>query len=138
MSNKNNSLFPKKSNVFNNSLIPNPLKNNLINKPKTTRAATIKETDKEYLVEVPAPNMQKEDFQIQLSNDVLTIKGETSQASQNKDANNRTNMSFNYQSFQKSFKVDESIVDQDNIEVTYTDGVLNIVLPKNEDNIQAF
>lgn len=138
MPNEKNSLFPKNSKFFNKPVF-NPIKNKSLSKPNTRSSATITENDNEYLVKMEAPGMAKEDFQIRLQNNVLTIKGETTQTSQNKDANNRTSASFNYKSFNRSFKVDESIVDQDNIEVTYTEeGVLNIVIPKNEDDIQTF
>ncbi|MFK7798750.1 MAG: Hsp20/alpha crystallin family protein [Aureispira sp.] len=137
MPNEKNSLFPKNSKFFNKPVF-NRTNNKPFNKPKARSSATITENDNEYLVKMEAPNMQKEDFQIGLSNNVLTVKGATTQASQNKGANNRTKTSFSYQSFNRSFKVDESIVDQDNIEVTYTDGVLNIVIPKNEEDIQTF
>ena len=138
MPNKKNSLFPQKSNVFNNNLVPKPFGNKIFKKSNNASSPSIKENDNEYLVEMPAPGMEKEDFQIQINNNVLTIKGEKKQVSQNTDTNNRTRSSFSYQSFNRSFKIDESIVDQDKIEITYTDGVLNVVIPKNEDDIQTF
>ena len=75
-----------------------------------------------------------EDFipnSIELDNNVLVISSETS--NNVSDENLRLN-EFNYSSFQRSFKVPES-VNLDKIKGTYKNGILKILLPKKKDSI---
>ncbi|HJO71213.1 MAG TPA: Hsp20/alpha crystallin family protein, partial [Flavobacteriaceae bacterium] len=77
------------------------------------------------------PGMKKDDFSIELDNNVLIISSETSNNVSNE--NLRLN-EFNYSSFQRSFKVPES-VNLDKIKGNYKNGILKILLPKKKDSI---
>jgi len=93
-------------------------------------AVNISEKDETYTVSVAAPAMKKDDFKIDLDGDVLTISGEQEKTNENQDERyNRRE--YNYSSFCRSFTLPEE-VKRDEIEARYEDGVLNIVLPKNE------
>jgi len=93
-------------------------------------AVNISEKDETYNVSVAAPGMKKDDFKIDLDGDVLTISGEQEKTNENQDERyNRRE--YNYSSFCRSFTLPEE-VKRDEIEARYEDGVLNIVLPKNE------
>ena len=75
--------------------------------------------------------MKKDDFSIELDNNVLIISSETSNNVSNE--NLRLN-EFNYSSFQRSFKIPES-VNLDKIKGNYKNGILKVLLPKKKDSI---
>ena len=104
------------------------------NQRPQTPAANIKETEVDFKVELAAPGLKKEDFNISVEDDVLTIKSERS--SETKDENERyTRKEFTYSSFTRSFTLPEA-VKKDEISAAYTDGVLTINVPKNTEELQ--
>lgn len=91
----------------------------------------IKETEKDYVVEVVAPGLNKEDFKVNLEDNLLTVsfeKKEEQKAENEKVIRNE----YKYQTFKRSFTVDEKI-DADNISAQYVNGVLTLNLPKREE-----
>ena len=104
--------------------------NNGFEKTLSVPAVNITENDGRYNVSVAAPGMKKDDFKINLDGNVLTISAEKEETTEEKDKQyNRRE--YNYSSFSRSFTLPEE-VKQDKIEAKYEDGVLNLVLPKNE------
>jgi HSP20 family protein len=95
-------------------------------------AVNVVETAEAFNVEVAAPGLKKENFQITFHNNVLTIASKTEHsADENKGKYARKE--FGYTSFQRSFTVPNT-VDTEKIEANYTDGILNIHLPKREES----
>ena len=101
-------------------------------------AVNIKETDENFQVEVAAPGKTKEDFNIELDNDVLTISSETRKEEAKAAENGKyTRKEFSYSTFKRAFSLPDS-VDSAKISASYTNGVLEIALPKKEEaKIQA-
>ena len=101
-------------------------------------AVNIKETDENFQVEVAAPGKTKEDFNIELDNDVLTISSETRKEEETAAENGKyTRKEFSYSTFKRAFSLPDS-VDSAKISASYTNGVLEIALPKKEEaKIQA-
>ncbi|PVW13055.1 Hsp20/alpha crystallin family protein [Marixanthomonas spongiae] len=91
----------------------------------------ISETDDAYEVELAAPGMKKDDFNIEIDNQVLTISSEMENEEETKE-NNYTRREFGYSSFKRSFTLPES-VDDGKIKAKYNEGILNIELPKREE-----
>lgn len=91
----------------------------------------ISETDDAYEVELAAPGMKKDDFNIEIDNQVLTISSEMENEEETTD-NNYTRREFGYSSFKRSFTLPES-VDDGKIKAKYNEGILNIELPKREE-----
>ena len=91
----------------------------------------VKETDKNYLMEVVAPGFEKTDFKVNLDQNLLTISAEkNTSASLSTDQNEKQiRKEYSYQSFKRSFTLDEKI-DATNIEASYINGVLTLNLPK--------
>jgi HSP20 family protein len=92
----------------------------------------IRETDKTYEMEIIAPGLKKEDFQVSMENKLLTVSFEHKE--EEKDANNREGylrQEYRRQSFTRSYTLDES-VDPEKISAQYKDGVLHLSLPKKE------
>jgi HSP20 family protein len=92
----------------------------------------IRETDKTYEMEVVAPGLRKEDFNVSISDNMLTVSFEHKQ--ENKEENKSEGylrQEYRMQSFSRSFTLDDT-VDADKISAQYKDGVLHLSLPKKE------
>lgn len=101
-------------------------------------AVNIMESEDGFNVEVAAPGMVKEDFNIELDNDVLTISSEEKKENESTDKIGRfTRKEFSYRTFKRAFSLPDS-VDNSKISASYNNGVLEIALPKKEEaKVQA-
>ena len=99
----------------------------------TIPSVNIKETENDFHVEVAAPGMNKEDFNIELDNNILTISSEKSNENVEKEGEKYSKREFSYQSFQRSFTLPQGMVNEDKIKAEYKDGVLNLTIPKREE-----
>ncbi|MAN60177.1 MAG: heat-shock protein [Flavobacteriaceae bacterium] len=91
----------------------------------------ISEKDDAYTVDMAAPGMKKDDFNIEIDNQVLTISSEQKNEKKTEESN-YTRREFGYASFKRSFTLPES-VDDGKIEAKYNEGILTITLPKREE-----
>ncbi|HEV8513953.1 MAG TPA: Hsp20/alpha crystallin family protein [Cyclobacteriaceae bacterium] len=100
----------------------------------TLPAVNVREDNDQFTIEVAAPGMKRDDFKVELDQNVLTILShkEESQAEQN-EITNYTRREFNYQSFQRSFTLPENKVEGEKIAARYIDGILLISVPKKEE-----
>ncbi|GAB5525632.1 MAG: Hsp20/alpha crystallin family protein [Roseivirga sp.] len=94
--------------------------------------ANIIESNEFFRVEIAAPGMEKEHFQISLDNDTLTISSDLSEHSLQQDDQVYTRREFSYQSFKRSFHLPNT-VEADKIEATYNNGILSLIIPKKEE-----
>lgn len=91
-------------------------------------AVNIAETPEEFIIEVAAPGLAKEDFKIFLEKDLLKIKVEKEATeAENKPTYHRKE--FSYQRFERAFKLPKS-VNQEGIAAKYENGLLLLTLPK--------
>jgi HSP20 family protein len=98
-------------------------------------AVNISETQDNYLLELSAPGYKKEEFHLELDNDVLSITGEhkmEKEKSEEKDKMTYTRKEFGYGAFKRSFSLPET-VDIEKIDAKYEDGILRIRLNKKEE-----
>ena len=98
----------------------------------TAPAINVIESDKDYKVEVAAPGMTKEDFNIHLSEDnELVIFMEKKNETKEEDKGNKKYLrrEFSYSKFQQALILPDD-VEKDKINANVTDGVLTIELPK--------
>lgn len=108
----------------------------LSNFGSTLPAVNIKETEDDFQVEVAVPGKKKEDFTIELDQNVLTISSEDKVEKEETSKDGKyTRKEFNYSSFKRAFTLPET-VEQDNIKAVYNEGVLNISVPKREESKQ--
>ena len=98
----------------------------------TMPAVNIKETKEDFEVEVAAPGMKKDDFKIELDNNLLVISSEKEEKHEDKEGGEFTRREFSYQSFKRSFTLPKTIEDK-KIKANYKEGVLSIKLPKKEE-----
>lgn len=97
----------------------------------TVPAVNIKENDKNFEIEVAAPGLSKEDFQINLEKNILTVSSKNEENKEEK-ADSFTRKEFSFKSFSRSFSLPES-VKVEKISANYKNGVLLIELPKIEE-----
>ena len=91
----------------------------------------VMELENDFQIEFSVPGSNKKDFEIELEKDNLKIskKKEVSNSS-----NHYSKQEFNYNFFQKSFYLPDSI-DQSKITSKYDNGILRIFLPKKKEVI---
>ena len=96
----------------------------------TAPAINVIENENDYKVEVAAPGMTKEDFNVHLGEDnelVITME----KKNETKDENNKKYLrrEFSYSKFEQAFVLPDD-VEKDKISANVTDGILTIDLPK--------
>ncbi len=97
----------------------------------TVPAVNIKEGEKNFSLELSIPGFKKEDFNIEVDNDVLTISSEVKAEKEVKEEH-YTRREFRVSSFKRAFTLPET-VDADHINAAYEDGILKLTLPKKEE-----
>ncbi|MCG1036896.1 Hsp20/alpha crystallin family protein [Polaribacter sargassicola] len=123
--------FPVLPNVF-NDFFRDWSTSNFSDTNTTLPAVNIKESENDFIVDVAVPGMEKEDFKIDLDNDILTISSE--KTSNNESSNdNYTRKEYSYLSFKRSFTLPKGVVDSDKINAIYKNGELKITIPKLEE-----
>ncbi len=99
----------------------------------TAPAINVFETEKEYRVELAAPGMTKDDFNVHIDEDnnlVITMeKKNESKDEDNKKEGRYLRREFSYSKFQQTMILPDD-VDKEQIAAHVENGVLNIELPK--------
>lgn len=91
-------------------------------------AVNTREDDKAYYIHADLPGVAKEDINIDLKDNVITISGERKHKEEVKEKDYYKLESF-YGKFQRSFTLPED-ADSDAINASSENGVLSIVIPK--------
>lgn len=99
----------------------------------TIPAVNIRESADSYEVEMAAPGMRREDFKVELDGNNLTISSEMQNEQEEKEGERYTRREFSYQSFQRTFTLPRNVVDVDQINAKYENGVLRLLIPKREE-----
>jgi HSP20 family protein len=92
----------------------------------------VRETDKSYEMEIVAPGLSKQQFNVNLNKNLLTVSFEHKE--EDKEGNKGDDYlrrEFHMRSFSRSFTLDET-VDAEKISARYENGVLHLSLPKKE------
>lgn len=94
-------------------------------------AVNIKETDTDYQIELAAPGLNKEDFNIEVKEGILKLSASKNSQSEEK-TENYTRKEFGFQKFERSFLLPKNSIQIDGIQANYEQGILKIKLPKQE------
>jgi HSP20 family protein len=97
-------------------------------KQQSVPAVNVKETEKNFEIEVAAPGLSKKDFNITVDNGVLTISSEKKEEKEQKEKD-YTRKEFSYSSFSRSFTLPEN-VNEDDVKANYEDGLLKLSVAK--------
>ena len=100
-------------------------------------AINVKESDKEFEIEMAVPGMTKEDFKVHVNDkDQLVVSVEKKNEKKEEDKSSKfLRREFNYTRFEQALLLPEN-VDREAITAKVCSGVLHIALPKLE-NIPA-
>ena len=94
-------------------------------------AVNIREDEKAFYLELAVPGMDRKDLKIELKDDTLTVSSEHKEEKEEKNEGYRRK-EFSYNSFCRSFYLPENI-DAEKIDANYKDGVLDVTIPKKEE-----
>lgn len=93
-------------------------------------SVNISQTADSFEIELAAPGLKKEDFKVNVEDDVLTISSEQEQEIEDKKKK-YTRREYSFSSFSRSFVLPKGI-NAEAVKAEYTEGVLKIKLPKVE------
>lgn len=94
-------------------------------------AIDLVENEDTFVVTADLPGLKREDIEITFDQDVLTIKGETRVEEEREEAKMHIR-ERRFGSFVRSLRMPR-VIDADNINADYTDGILKVTLPKTEE-----
>lgn len=94
----------------------------------------VSETDDKFLISAELPGMSKDDININLENNRLSISGERSFEKEDKGKKYHR-VETKYGSFERSFQLPDN-VDQDSISASYENGLLEISIQKSEEEVK--
>ncbi|TXK74281.1 Hsp20/alpha crystallin family protein [Mesonia sp. HuA40] len=95
-------------------------------------AVNIIDDENQFEIELAAPGKVKEDFKIELKQDLLVIESET-KTIEKPEKPKYSRREFNYSQFKRSFTLPDSI-DVGKIKAKYEQGILRVILPKKEES----
>ena len=97
----------------------------------TAPAINVKESDKAYIVELAAPGMKKEDFNVHINDEGnLVVKMESKTEKKDEDKNTRyLRREFSYSKFEQTLILPDD-VKKEEISAKVENGVLTVELPK--------
>jgi len=93
-------------------------------------AVEVIQCDENYKVKVQLPGVKKDEIDIELDNDFMTITAETREEKREENNNRRYHTSeFRYGKYQRTISFDQPIKTED-ATAEYKDGILTITIPK--------
>ena len=130
----NPSFFPSFSGLFDdffNADLDDWRRSNFSSTNTTLPKVNVKEEDNNFIIELAAPGMEKDDFNIEVDYNQLTISSEK-ESEMTEQLEKYTKREFAYHSFQRSFTLPET-ANSEKISAKYTNGILILTIPKREE-----
>ncbi len=93
----------------------------------------IAETEKAFEIEFSLPGVKKDDIRIDVNDGRLTVSGERKFKEEKNEKNYRSVESY-YGTFSRSFHLPDNVNDE-HVNAKYEDGVLKVILPKDEKKV---
>ena len=101
------------------------------NEGLTMPKVNIMENEDSFIVNMAVPGFKKEDFEVSVENEELSISAEID-SEEKEDKDNFSRREFGYASFRRTFILPET-VEGEKIKASYKDGILHVALPKKEE-----
>jgi HSP20 family protein len=96
-------------------------------------AVNIQENLTNFVIELAAPGLKKENFAIEVEENVLKVSSKVASKSESEDTEKKfTRKEFSFRNFSRTFTLPET-VDVENIAASYEDGILLVTIPKKEE-----
>jgi HSP20 family protein len=111
-----------------NSWIDSP---SILGRTQMVPAVNITETKDDFILSLAVPGMKKDDFNIDITGNLITISCEKEQKSEVKEELFTRN-EFNYTAFSRNFTLPDE-VNRERIDARYEDGILKLSLPKKDE-----
>ena len=110
-----------------------PLMPGLATMQGTNTPVNVKENNDKFSLEILAPGFSKEDFKIDLDNNLLSISVEKKNEVLDSSSEEKyTRKEFTFHSFKRVFTMPAS-VEADKMKASYNSGILTIEIPKREE-----
>lgn len=93
----------------------------------------IEEAEDKYVIKADLPGVEKEDIEVKLENNVLSIRGEKKTEKETGKGTKRHRTERFHGTFARSFTLPET-VKADEVDASYKDGVLLLTIPKEEES----
>ncbi len=93
-----------------------------------TPACDVEETDTHWVLRFDLPGMSKDDIEVRIDDNVLTVSGERKKETERKESG-RVYYERSYGGFSRSFTLPEA-VDPSSVEASYENGVLTVCVPR--------
>ena len=99
-------------------------------------ATNVVENDKEFRVELLLPGFSREDVQLSVHENLLTVKVDLKEENgDNKNGYVYRQRQFGKYNFEKKFRVPKTVA-ADKIEASFNNGILELTLPKKEEAVE--
>ncbi len=92
-------------------------------------ATNILEDDKGFEIQLAVPGMKKEDFRMEMEDNVLSVFFEKNEEEKETTGTEYLRREFEMEAFTRSFSIPKT-VDAENIKAKYDNGILYISIPK--------
>lgn len=96
-------------------------------------AIEIKQSENDYKVKVQLPGVNKDDIEVELDNDFMTISAKIEEEKEEKDQDEKNmkyhTCEFRYGKYKRTISFDQAIRSED-AKAVYKNGILTITLPK--------
>ena len=96
-------------------------------------AIEIKQSENDYKVKVQLPGVNKDDIEVELDNDFMTISAKIEEEKEEKDQDEKNmkyhTCEFRYGKYKRTISFDQAIRSEDT-KAVYKNGILTITLPK--------
>ena len=120
--------FPRFTNWF-DTFVDDEFENEGV---RTPALVNTKETKDRYKIEVAAPGFSKENFKLEVQDQLLTISAENTE-NKTDDGEKWTRKEYYYAGFKRSFTLPKHVA-AEKITAEYKDGILYVSLPKQEES----
>ena len=131
---KNSELRPYYTNLFddffNTGFWPT-----LANEQRRVPAVNVKEDEQSLTLELQVPGWKKEDIKLEYKDGFLMISGEQKEEKEEKEHFLRRE--FSSFSFRRTVELPEEKYDVSRAEASYSDGILDITMPKNKERMKV-
>lgn len=94
-------------------------------------AIDITESDADYRITADLPGVKKENIKVNVDGKAVTVTADITEEKKIKEGDRVLHSERHHSDFYRRFYLDKDI-DESKVKATYTDGVLNLTLPKKE------